>query len=197
MGTRHLIAVKSNGVYKVAQYGQWDGYPSGQGVSVLNFLKSIDLRSFKIKLDSVEFYTEEELQSICDKHTDNGSIIFGSAHHKYWEENLAHISRNAGAKILDMIYSGGVRKVKNSLPFAGDSLFCEYGYVVDLDDGVFEVYEGFNHTPITEGRFISSDSMLEKKAGYEPIKIVKSYSLINLPDEEQFLKDLEPEDEEE
>lgn len=41
------------------------------------------------------------------------------------------------------------------------------------------------------------DSMLEKKAGYEPIKIVKYYSLINLPDEDQFLKDLEPEEEDE
>ena len=37
MGTRHLIAVMADGKYQVAQYGQWDGYPSGQGVSVLTF----------------------------------------------------------------------------------------------------------------------------------------------------------------
>ena len=38
MGTRHMIAVVNNGKYRVAQYGQWDGYPSGQGVGVLGFL---------------------------------------------------------------------------------------------------------------------------------------------------------------
>jgi hypothetical protein len=38
MGTRHLIAAKIDGVYKLAQYGQWDGYPDGQGVAVLDFL---------------------------------------------------------------------------------------------------------------------------------------------------------------
>lgn len=27
MGTRHLTAVVIDGDYKVAQYGQWDGYP--------------------------------------------------------------------------------------------------------------------------------------------------------------------------
>lgn len=39
MGTRHLICVQHNNEYKVAKYGQWDGYPSGQGAGILEFLK--------------------------------------------------------------------------------------------------------------------------------------------------------------
>jgi len=32
MGTRHLsMAYNKGGEVKVAQYGQWDGYPEGQG----------------------------------------------------------------------------------------------------------------------------------------------------------------------
>lgn len=31
MGTRNLTAVYIDGEYKVAQYGQWDGYPEGPG----------------------------------------------------------------------------------------------------------------------------------------------------------------------
>jgi hypothetical protein len=48
MGTRHLIKVIYNKETKVAQYGQWDGYPDGQGLTILNFLDEegnfIDLR---------------------------------------------------------------------------------------------------------------------------------------------------------
>ena len=40
MGTRHLIIVWYKGKYRIAQYGQWDGYPSGQGLRVLRFLKN-------------------------------------------------------------------------------------------------------------------------------------------------------------
>jgi hypothetical protein len=35
MGTRHLIAVQLGGEYRVAQYGQWDGYPDSAGIDVL------------------------------------------------------------------------------------------------------------------------------------------------------------------
>lgn len=35
MGTRNLTAVYLDGQYKVAQYGQWDGYPEGQGITAL------------------------------------------------------------------------------------------------------------------------------------------------------------------
>ena len=34
MGTRHITAVVSEGQFVVAQYGQWDGYPTGQEMTL-------------------------------------------------------------------------------------------------------------------------------------------------------------------
>lgn len=40
MGTRNLtMVIDRKGEIKVAQYGQWDGYPSGQGATILEFAK--------------------------------------------------------------------------------------------------------------------------------------------------------------
>lgn len=194
MGTRHLVAVQSNNGYKIAQYGQWDGYPSGQGVEVLSFLKNADLTKFKIILDFVNFYTQEDLELIYEEHTDDGMIACGGKHEQYWNKHLQHISRNAGSRILPMVYQGGVRKLKNSISFAGSSLWCEYAYVIDLDKGVFEVYKGFNKEVITDGRFVSGDPELDSTDGYEPVKLVRTYKLNNLPTEEEFLNDLELEE---
>ena len=48
MGTRNLTAVYIDGEYKVAQYGQWDGYPEGQGLTALHFLRDeMDAEKFK------------------------------------------------------------------------------------------------------------------------------------------------------
>lgn len=52
MGTRHLTVVVKNDKYKVAQYGQWDGYPSGAGANVIEFIQSTNMDSFSNKIDS-------------------------------------------------------------------------------------------------------------------------------------------------
>ena len=54
MGTRNLtMVVDKTGETKIAQYGQWDGYPFGQGLTVLHFLSdknSVDKLQEKLKL---------------------------------------------------------------------------------------------------------------------------------------------------
>lgn len=60
MGTRHLTCVVKNNEYKVAQYGQWDGYPSGQGVNILNFLKEMSQEKFLKGIDNCFEPTEEQ-----------------------------------------------------------------------------------------------------------------------------------------
>ena len=61
MGTRNLtMVINQEGEKKVAQYGQWDGYPSGVGVGVLKFLKNKEMfEKFKANLSKIRFLDEE------------------------------------------------------------------------------------------------------------------------------------------
>ena len=40
--------------------------------------------------------------------------------------------------------------------FLYDSLFCEYAYIINLDDNIVEFYKGFNKSPEGEGRYAST-----------------------------------------
>ena len=203
MGTRNLTMVISNGETKVAQYGQWDGYPSGNGVIVLDFLHSTNLDDFKKKLKKVKFINgnkEKEIQKwLKSIGAENGWLNMEQS--KLYQEKYPYLTRDNGANILQMIMDGEEDEIwiSNQTDFAADSLFCEWAYVIDFDKGVLEVYEGFNQTPLTiEDRFYYLTAEAEKDyrdTQYYPIKIVKSYKLSHLPLEGEFLNDFKQEQE--
>lgn len=192
MGTRNLTIIHKNGEYKVAQYGQWDGYPEGLGLSLLNFLKSVNIDSFRNAIDNVSFYTKEELEDI-NKYVEETRKSIPDYN---WQKYFPHLSRDCGGDILNYIVFKGVNKVKNNINFAADSLFCEWAYVIDLDTNKFEVYQGFNKEKLNENeRFFYLEDKSE--GNYHPVKFVKAYDIDDLPNEQEFINDFASGDDEE
>ncbi|CAD7529752.1 hypothetical protein [Aeromonas hydrophila] len=195
MGTRNLTCAVIDGEYKIAQYGQWDGYPSGQGATALQFLHSMDRESFITKLRAARFATDEDLDAI---QAELDSAVPGSARSMMDEGGrYQQFSRDRGASILNIVAKAepGIL-LKDRSSFAADSPFCEWAYVADFDMGTFEVFRGFNEDPVQEGERFHGTSSDDPSPGYYPVRLVKTYQLDALPTHEQFLADLEPQGEE-
>jgi hypothetical protein len=112
------------------------------------------------------------------------------------KSEFAHLSRNTGADILDIILkSNGPLILSDQIDFANDSLFCEYAYVIDLDKDILEVYQGFNTDPLPEGARFTG--VAKEDGDYQAVKLVASFSLASLPENfDELQKELYPEDEE-
>jgi hypothetical protein len=199
MGTRHLTMVVSGGKTKIAQYGQWDGYPSGQGVTVLGFLKRRrgKFDPFKKKLENCRFINDKDqkkidrfMKSIGSKDGCMNMDQVGKYHREY-----PYLSRDNGADILNMVAkSKGEVLLKDSTDFAADSLFCEWAYVIDFDKNVLECYGGFNKEPVADdNRFKHFEEGRENKE-YYCIALIKTYKLDELPTKKEFVKELEREE---
>lgn len=185
MGTRNLTCVYQNGEYKVAQYGQWDGYPEGQGTTILEFLHKINMNEFRNAISECKWITETERDNI-NKDINDGILT-------NWQKYYPELSRDTGGEILNLIVFKNKRKLQNSLDFANDSLFCEWVYVVDLDQNTFEVYKGFNKEKLPKlERFYSAENN-EKE--YKPVTLIKSFDINNLPSTEEFIAAFVKEDE--
>jgi len=185
-------------MYKVAQYGQWDGYPSGQGSTALKFLHSLDkasLVAFRDKVRALKEISPEEYKAKwveCGADPDEDMVSMDVS--DKFKKRYPHLQRDMGAEILSyiMMKSDPGLKLQKEIEFAADSLFCEYAYVIDLDKGVFEIYMGHNCIPLKEGdRFFFLEKLSQKDhrtTQYHPVRLIKTYKLSRLPKEKTFVK---------
>lgn len=182
MGTRNFIMViDQEGNKKVAQYGQWDGYPEGQGAKVLSFLQDKDLMGkFINNLPKVRFLDAEgkDKQFIEDynKNTPNWSNEpdnRAKEQKRWWS---TYMSRDLSADILTNIATSTDNEIlvgdAEEGCKGGDS-WIEWSYVVNLKDKTFSVYSTIDNPPIA------------------------TFELDNLPTNEDFVKRFEEEEEEE
>ena len=196
MGTRHLIAVQLDGEYKIAQYGQWDGYPEGQGMTTLHFLRSMDEDKFKSALRNSSFISDDELMALWKQYgaDDDGMVSLSDADRM--KKDHPEYSRDTSADILQMVqeHPEGM-KLHNQIRFAANGLFCEWAWVIDLDKRTFEGYRGFGSEPLTEqDRFYFLRDL--EQNGCSGVKLAAEWSLDNLPSDEDFLAAFKEDDEE-
>ncbi|KAL2134327.1 hypothetical protein VTI74DRAFT_456 [Chaetomium olivicolor] len=171
MGTRHLICVFWKGKWFLAQYGQFDGYPEGQGAKIVKFLSvARNIENLKTGLEHHIYEpTREELEAIraeCDAWDENRRDQGLPYEYRIFGVNQLYpsLARETSAGLLSIIARAGApeeegaseetkeavaeEKPKKEIPvtleleFANDTLFCEWAYVVDLDNEVLEVYGG-------------------------------------------------------
>lgn len=184
MGTRNLTVVFIDGEYKVAQYGQWDGYPEGQGITALNFAKNLQddtyREVFSQKVRSAINISADEVEKI---YNEKDTWVFD-------EFSIVHpnLSRDTGANILELIMDSDAGiKLYNEIEFAADSLFCEWLWLIDLDNNTFEGYQGFNRKPLTEEDRFYFLKDKEECGDFRAVKLAAKWSLDNLPNYEEFL----------
>ncbi|MAT51156.1 MAG: hypothetical protein CMK32_08235 [Porticoccaceae bacterium] len=171
MGTRHLTCVLVDDKIRVAQYGQWDGYPDGAGSHCCNFIKENDMGSFAEKVRQTTELSDDEIEDRWRECGADGSGFVNMEVSDDFEKKYPQLHRNCGANILDLI-AIGVTEVSLSTEFAADSLFCEWVWLLNLDNQTLEVYEGFQKSPHEKGRFHSLESRDTHSGGtYYPVAL--------------------------
>lgn len=123
MGTRHRQAVINKaGELKIQQYGQWDGYPEGQGKGILSYLRNGNLDKYQDELSKLPLITEEQSKQVDEDAN--------------WKEKYPYLSRDCGSRIHQMIEDGGVKFVAH-IDEEEAREWCEGFYTIDFQKGLF------------------------------------------------------------
>jgi hypothetical protein len=154
MGTRGLTKVIKNDKVVVAQYGQWDHYPSGQGLTALRFLRdeaNVD------KLDKGLYWLYEVDDASVEETLNRTGDNFATAY--------PSLIRDTGAEILELIANAkGALPILLNTDFEEDELFCEGVFTVDLDKKTFTTKSDdvITTLPLDSLRAVSDEMYLEQ-----------------------------------
>ena len=209
MGTRHIIMlVNDKGEIKVAQYGQWDGYPSGQGIGVLDFAKKHT--EYPKEFERVHFFTKKEIDEYNNFLKEIGSPKGICNMNQAQQVNIKYpqLSRDHGADILEFIMADKRDSIvlQDSFDFGFSPLHCEWAYVIDYQRRTLEVYEGcMSKNSTVLGRWEKVPERIIKEHNSNPfeskytdgISLKNTYLLDDLPNPETFKKDNEGTEEKE
>lgn len=190
MGTGGFAGFVVDGSEKIF-FSHKDSYPSGLGVEVLDWLThhrdallhptpggvADRVRALRLITDGTEPAAPdiERIRGLLRDRADPA--------HRAW---LADVSEEEVMEMatydLDTLLDAGI--VVDGAASPMDSLFADWGYVVDLDAATFEVYRGRQQAPHTAGRFALRPPA---RAGYYPVALVAGWPLADLPNQDDFL----------
>jgi hypothetical protein len=147
MGTRGMIGLVSDGtVY--GSYVHFDSYPSGLGEKIAAFVthvRTVGVDTVKAQVTRLSLVDEETKPTAEQRKRYEHLTDAGVSEGDDWYAILRHAQGDLQAYLDAEIWVDG-------LGFAGDSLMCEWGYLVNLDEETVELFRGFSKG-ITRGRF--------------------------------------------
>lgn len=197
MGTRGFVGFNANDRETIS-YNHWDSYPSGLGLTVLSFVRHLntDTENHYRELAANLKHVNEDVPPTRDQVVElikYSDLAVSSRDAEDWYCLLRNTHGNPSA-----ILSCGYAEHNSEWP--KDSLFCEWGYMVDFDARKFEVYEGFQTTPPQFGRWAGQSPRPRYEGdtgGYHAVELKATYDFDDLPTDEAFTALLEPQEEEE
>lgn len=224
MGTRGAIGFRVNEEDKIT-YNHFDSYPGYLGVKMIQFvqstrnndeLKEIAERITMVQSDSIPTPGQiEECAPFFDRGVGNqsatdwycllrntqGCLDF----YRDIPEGVVIKQYNNSLEGEEVILPAGLRYMIDSHDFLLDSLFCEYAYIVNVDEMTLEFYKGFNEEAGGAGRYASQieNTPNHREAKYYGVALIRSVPLneireIENPDEwcANLQREMYPEEEE-
>ena len=191
MGTRGFVGFVADEKDTIT-YNHFDSYPSAVGVHTLKFVRRLaedgeTLEKYRVLARDIQHVDDDVPPTREDVVRLAQFANLGVSQRNLYTEWYGLLRETQGSAQATL--ECGV--AENAAEFPKDSLFCEWGYLIDFDNQKFEVYRGFQTDPVTEGRWaglVAAPRYEGDTNAYKAVKLVASYDFYDLPSNTEFME---------
>ncbi len=185
MSTRGTYGFRLNQADKLI-YNHADSHPDTLGLKILRELR--DVENWNVVLDRVEGLVAVPEQRQLNEYTNMAETevrrAFPNLEYKGSLQNIYDLYQPLQGT-MEPYLDGKLMFVPDASDFIHNSLFCEWGYIANLDTEKFEIWKGQQSKPDPESRYGTKHDRM----GYYPCQLIKEYDLHNLPEPGRYLQD--------
>lgn len=186
MGTQGAVGVKSAGQLFIT-YNQFDSYPSELGRNMVDFCRDLTeetITTLKERFKHVKLVEEDGKATLEEqKRYIKAGYYDDSVSKSSPEEWYCLLRKLQGMGYLPAVLEGKCQHWIDSANFLEDSLFCEYAYIIDLDEEDLWFFRGFNkeedkNSPLPFPQVPNKDD----DGAYYPVRFKGKAALAKIPD---------------
>jgi len=153
MGTRGLYGFRYHGIDKTT-YNHYDSYPDCLGLDMLEYCSKHDVETMKKIYDNIYLVNESDKPTQKDIDLCLAAGWYdGNVSRQTTEEWYCLLRNTQGNLSAYDSYMDGKLPMIDNHHFIEDSLFCEYAYIINLDEEVLEFWVGFQKKPQEGNRY--------------------------------------------
>ena len=173
MGTRGAYGFRIKDQDKVT-YNHFDSYPEGLGRNMLEYISHTSLPRMRRVANRIILVGQDSRPSpeLIQKYGEFADLGVSRQTLTEWYCLL----RKAQGNLFP--YNHNLRHMIDTQAFLADSLFCEWAYIINLDNSQFEVYREFNQDPNVPGRYAGNS--ISNSNGYHGVALIREIPLGNV-----------------
>ena len=185
MGTRGIYGLRKNKKDKTS-YNHFDSYPAGLGELMFEYIKRHSIEEMNALYDRIMLVDDSKKISELTEEERNGLEILFSYNDKdeLIDEDMYSLLRNFQGDLQNYDRYHTVNIMCDNHDFIKDSLFCEYGYIINLDTNELKVFEGFQTKPQKTNRY-----GCKSNRDYYPCKMIKRIKIEDIHNSDKTLED--------
>jgi len=188
MSTRGAFGFHIDGKDKI-MYSHYDSYPAGLGEIVASSVEfvfdklALDIEKVRANVRRIKMLDSEKNDkppTAAERRHYAAAGLLGKDICYTTYELFTHV---LGEGLLHLFMTGKLRRMPDSHEFMGDSLFCEWAYIINLDSCRLEFYKGFVKSPqchYARGRYVALDKPVN---GYYGVGLLDEFALCGLNSE--------------
>jgi hypothetical protein len=161
-------------------YNHSDSYPEGLGQEFVTQVKALvkkhGLDGLRLKASALRLVDVDTKPTKAD--IDMYQKFSDTNVHSQTLDDWYCLLRDLQGDLAGCLEAGVMLDGNN---FILDSLYCEYAYILNLDDGVIEFYNGFQEKPHEKGRYTKQLEREARSEKYYPCALAISFPINDIP----------------